>query len=195
MGKKKAATIGMKINSYYDELLRTIYNYFHPPEEDSDLFFVRLIRSKDEVFALNVQKGFRNYNHFMAFRFYDNTRSIDSRRELQMNYFKIAFDFFWLLGIKPPKPPKKVTEIFPDLKLLRTKKGRLTYALRESHEKTVRKTELIKKLLDYEYAIPENASREEQERMDVERQVFASRMGWPNMTIEDLELQVSKLYK
>jgi hypothetical protein len=170
----------------------TIWKYFNTPNQDPSLFLARLLRSKDESFATEILRGLSNYNHSMAFNTgLDFTNKGKKRhRKLQMKYFKIALDFCWLLKINPPKPSWKVLRAFPDLRLLSTKEGRLTYAFREKAEKS----KLIRKLLDYEYTIPADASREDRENMDIERQILASRMGWPDMTIEKLENQVAALY-
>ncbi len=188
---KKKETIGNVIISYYTLLTDAIYNHFHPKGEKPFLTLVRILRSKDESFAMEVMQGFLSYNHSMAFSFcFDHTREGKRKhRVLQMKYFKIALDFCWLIGIKAPWPSWRVTRAFPDLKLLLTKEGRLAYAFKERK----RRSELIRELLDHEYAFPENISREDREQLDIERQDFVFRMGWQNMSVEELEKQAREM--
>ena len=57
----------------------------------------------------------------------------------------------------------------------------------------VKKARIIMAMLDYDYAFEEGMSRDEREALDVERQLFALRMGWPSMSIAELEDQCLEL--
>ena len=188
----KKETIRTVLISYYDLLTDTIWNHFHPENEEPFLTFARILRSRDEKFTVEMLRGFSNYKHSMAFSTcLNHTRDGKKRhRALQMKYFKIALDFCWLAGIRAPQPSWRVSRTFPDLKLLLTEEGRLTYAFKERK----RRSELIRKLLDHEYAFPENVSREEREQIDIERQNFVFRMGWRNMSVEELEEQAREMH-
>lgn len=56
-----------------------------------------------------------------------------------------------------------------------------------------RKSELIRKMLDVEHAFTDDMTRDEREALDIERQMFVLRMGWNNLTVEELEDQVRKM--
>lgn len=95
---------------YQEELMSRIHAYFHPQNEDPDLFLVRLLRkSENEEIATKILKAKRNY-YTWSFAF---TVTFDC--DGAITRVKETLDYFGFFKIDIPKMPQRIFDAFPVL--------------------------------------------------------------------------------